>query len=50
MCIYWGKQGLVPVRGGFSISNYVLYRAVMAVGMGILCNSGDFPICITGNS
>ena len=26
------------------ISNYVVYRVVMAVGMGILYNSGDFPI------
>ena len=41
-----GKQELGPVRGGFPISNYVLYRAVMAVGMGILYNSGDIPISI----
>ena len=38
------KEGLGPVRGGFPISNYVIYRAVMAVGVGILYNSGDFPI------
>ena len=38
-----GKEGLSPVRGSFPISNYVVYRAVMAVGMGILYNSGDFP-------
>ena len=39
-----GNEGLGPVRGSFPISNYVLYRAVMAVGVGILYNSGDFPI------
>ena len=39
-----GKEGLGPVRGGFPISYYVVYRAVMAVGVGILCNSGDFAI------
>ena len=39
-----GKEGLGPVRGGFPISNYVAYRAVMAVGVGILYNSGDVPI------
>ena len=38
------KEGLGPVRGGFPISNYVVYRAVMAVGVGILYNSSDFPI------
>ena len=40
------KDGLGPVRGGFPISNYVIYRAVMAVGVGILYNGGGFPICI----
>ena len=39
-----GKEGLGPVRGGFLISNYVVYRAVMAVWVGILYNSGDFAI------
>ena len=39
-----GKGGLGPVRGSFLISNYVVYRAVMAVGVGILYNSGDFAI------
>ena len=39
-----GKEGLGPVRGGFPISYYVAYRAVMAVGVGILCNNGDFSI------
>ena len=39
-----GKEGLGPVRGSFPISNYVVYRAVMAVGVGILYNSGDFTI------
>ena len=39
-----GKEGLGPVRGGFPILNYVVYRAVMAVGVGILYNSGNFPI------
>ena len=34
-----GKEGLGPVRGGFPISNYVVYRAVRAVGVGILHNS-----------
>ena len=38
------KDGLGPVRGGFPISNYVIYRAVMAVGVGILYNGGGFPI------
>ena len=28
------KEGLGPVRGSFPISNYVVYRAVMAVGVG----------------
>ena len=36
-----GKEGLGPARGGFPISNYVVYRAV---GVGILYNSGDFAI------
>ena len=43
-----GKEGL----GGFPISNYVVYRAVMAVWVGILYNSVDFchfVFCITGN-
>ena len=31
-----GKEGLGPVIGSFPISNYVVYRAVMAVGVGIL--------------
>ena len=45
-----GKEGLGPARGGFPISNYVVYKTVMAVGVGILYNSGDFAIfCITGN-
>ena len=39
-----GKEGMGPVRGSFPISNYVVYRAVMAVGVGILYNSGDVPI------
>ena len=39
-----GKEGLGPVRGGFPISNYVVYRAVMAVGVCILYNSGNFAI------
>ena len=39
-----GKEGLGPVRDGFPISNYVVYRAVMAVGVDKLYNSGDFPI------
>ena len=39
-----GKEGLDPIRGGFPISNYVVYRAGIAVGVGILYNSGDFPI------
>ena len=39
-----GKEGLGPVRGGFPISNYVVYRAVMAVGVGILYKSGYFAI------
>ena len=39
-----GKEGLGPVRGGFPISNYVVYRAVMAVGVGILYNSDDLAI------
>ena len=38
------KEGLGPVRGGFPISYYIVYRAAMAVGVGILFNSGDFPI------
>ena len=43
-CVHFlGKSGLGPARGGFPISNYVAYRAVMAVGVGILYNSGDFP-------
>ena len=37
-----GKEELGLVRGGFSISNYVVYRAVMAVWVGILYHSGDF--------
>ena len=41
-CVYLlGKKGLGPARGGFPISNYVVYRAVTAVGVGI---SGDFAI------
>ena len=39
-----GKEGLGPVKGGSPISNYVVYRAVMAVGVGILYSSGDFSI------
>ena len=39
-----GKEGLGPARGSFPISYYVAYRAVMAVGVGILYNSGDFSI------
>ena len=39
-----GKEELGPARGGFPISNYIAYRAVMAVGVGILYNSGDFVI------
>ena len=39
-----GKEGLGPARGGFPISNYVVYKAVVAVGVGILYNSGDFAI------
>ena len=39
-----GKEGLGPARGCFPISNYVVYRAVMAVVVGILYNSGDFTI------
>ena len=39
-----GKKGLGPARGGFPISKYVVYKVVMAVGMGILYNSGDFAI------
>ena len=39
-----GKEGLGPVRGCFPVSNYVVYKAVMAVGVGILYNSGDFAI------
>ena len=31
-----GKGGLGPARGSFPISNYVVYRAVMAVRVGIL--------------
>ena len=38
------KEGLGPVRGSFPIANYVVYRAVMAVGWVLLYNSGDFPI------
>ena len=38
------KEGLGPVRDAFPISNYVVYRAVMAVRVGILYNSGDFAI------
>ena len=38
------KKGLGPVRGGFPISNYVVYRALMAAGVCILYNSGDVPI------
>ena len=30
------KEGLGPERSGFPISNYVVYRAVMAVGVGII--------------
>ena len=43
-----GKEGLGQVRGCFSISNYVVYRAVMAVGVCILYISGDFPILCFG--
>ena len=39
-----GKEGLGLVRGGFPISNFVVYRAVMAVGVGILYNSGVVPV------
>ena len=39
-----GKEGLGPVRSCFPISYYVAYRAVMAVGVGILYNSGNVPI------
>ena len=31
-----GKEGLGPVRGDFPISNYVVYRAVIAVGVGYI--------------
>ena len=37
-----GKEGLGPARDGFPISNYVVYKAVMAVGVGIIYNSFDF--------
>ena len=30
------KDGLGPVWGSFPISNYVVFRAVMAVGVGII--------------
>ena len=39
-----GKEGLGPVRGGSPIPYYVVYIAVMAVGVGIFYNSGDVPI------
>ena len=31
-----GKEGLGTVRGCFPISNYVVHRAVMATGVGII--------------
>ena len=44
-CVYLLRKELLgPARDGFPISNYVVYRAVMAVGVGILYNSGDFVI------
>ena len=39
-----GKEGLGLVRGRFPVSKYVVYKAAMAVGVGILYNSGDFAI------
>ena len=39
-----GKEGLGSARGSFPISNCVVYKAVMAVGVGILYNSGDLAI------
>ena len=39
-----GKEGLGPVSCGFPISNFVVYRAVMALGVGILYNSDDVPV------
>ena len=42
-----GKEGLGPVRCGFPISNYVAYRAVMAVGVGILYKSSHFVTCVS---
>ena len=41
LCVSGGKEGLGP--GGFPISYYVVYRAVMPVGVGIY-SSGDFAI------
>ena len=35
------KEELGPVQGGFPISNYVVYRAVMAVGVGIASYPGS---------
>ena len=40
-----GKEGLGPARGGFPISNYVVYRAVMAVGMGYYTTVMILPFC-----
>ena len=40
-----GIEGVGPVRDDFPISNYVVYRAVMAVGLVILV-----VIFITGNN
>ena len=38
--------GLGPVRGSLPISNYVVYRAVMAVGVGVGTTVVIFPFCI----
>ena len=48
-----GKGGLGSARGVFPISNYVVYRAVMAVWVGIIIIQQwcfcHFVFCITGN-
>ena len=41
-----GKEGLGPVTDSFPISNYVVYRAMMAVGLGYYKKVVNLPFCI----
>ena len=46
-CVPIGERGAGSSKRRFP--HFIVYRAVMAVGVGILYNSGDFPILHFGN-